>query len=107
MQLNFVLSPQLQKSEYFEILNRIQQEFSKKFPGIREVVIEIKLHQQSVYKPASVISGIISEQFYKVKLNFERFYRGSKQISLPGPIEVYERIKSAVERIVLLHHSAK
>ena len=106
MQLNFVQSPQLQKSEYFEIIHRLQKEFSKKFPGIRKVVIEIKLHQQSVYKPASVISGIISEQFYKVKLNFERLYQGSRQISLPGPVEVYDRIKSAVERIVLLQHSA-
>ena len=107
MQLNFVLSPQLQKSEYFEILNQLQREFSKKFPGIRKIVIEIKLHQQSVYKPASVISGIISEQFYKVKLNFERFYKGTKQISLPGPAEVYERIKSAVDKVAVLAHSAK
>ena len=107
MQLNFVLSPQLQKSEYFEILNQLQKEFSKKFPGICKIVIEIKLHQQSVYKPASVISGIIGEQLYKVKLNFERLYKGSKQISLPGPMEVYERIKSAVDKISLLAYSAK
>ena len=107
MQLNFILSPQFQKSEYYDILNQLQKEFSKKFPGIRKVVIEIKLHQQSVYKPASIISGMISEQFYKVKLNFERFYKGSKQFALPGPAEVYERIKSAVDRIALLAHSAK
>ena len=107
MQLNFVLSPQLQKSEYFEILHQLQKEFAKKFPGIRKIVIEIKFHQQSVYKPASVISGIISEQLYKVKLNFQKLYKGSTRISLPGPVEVYDRIKSAVERIVLLQHSAK
>jgi hypothetical protein len=107
MQISFILSPQFQKSEYFEILNQLEKEFSKKFPGIRKIVFEIKLHQQSVYKPASVISGMISEQLYKVKLNFERFYKGSRQISLPRPTDVYERIKTAVEKIASLSHSGK
>ena len=104
MQLNFVLSPQFQKSEYLRILSDIEKEFSEKFPGIRKVVIEIKLHSQAVYKPAFVISGMVGEQLYKIKLNFARFYKEKK---LPDPALFCERVKSAVNRVIILSRPAQ
>ena len=99
MQLNFILSPQFQKSEYLRILSDIEKEFSDKLPGIRKIVIEIKLHSQAVYKPAAIISGLVGEQLYKIKLNFARFYKGD---ILPDPAEFCERVKSAVNRVMIL-----
>jgi hypothetical protein len=99
MQLNFVISPQFQKTEYLRILSEIEKEFSEKFPGIRKIVIEIKLHSRAVYKPAFVISGIVSEQLYKIKLNFTRFYKEKK---MPDPALFCDRVKSAVNRVIVL-----
>ena len=104
MQLNFILSPQFQKSEYLRILSDIEKEFSDKLPGIRKIVIEIKLHSKAVYKPAFIISGIVGEQLYKIKLNFARFYKENR---LPDPTEFCERVKSAVNRVVILSRPAK
>jgi hypothetical protein len=99
MQLNFVLSPQFQKTEYLRILSEIEKEFSEKFPGVRKIVIEIKLHSRAVYKPAFVISGMVGEQLYKIKLNFTRFYKEKK---LPDPTLFCDRVKSAVNRVIIL-----
>ena len=99
MQLNFVIAPQFQKTEYLRILSEIEKEFSEKFPGIRKIVIEIKLHSRAVYKPAFVISGIVGEQLYKIKLNFTRFYKEKK---LPDPALFCDRVKSAVNRVIIL-----
>lgn len=102
--MNFILSPQFQKSEYLRVLNEIEKEFSEKFPGIRKIVIEIKLHSQVVYKPAFVISGLVGEQLYKIKLNFTRFY---KEKRLPDPALFCDRVKSAVNRVILLSHPSQ
>ncbi|MGC4037645.1 MAG: hypothetical protein QM764_16915 [Chitinophagaceae bacterium] len=99
MQLSFILSPQFQKSEYLQVLQEIEKEFSSKLPDIRKVVIEIKLHSKAIYKPAFVISGMVSEQLYKVKMNFTRIY---KENNLPDPALFCEKIKTAVNRLVTL-----
>jgi len=99
--IEFILSQPFQKSEYLRILSDIEKEFSEKLPGIRKIVVEIKLHSQAVYKPAYIISGIVGEQLYKIKLNFARFYREN---GLPDPAEFCERVKSAVQRVIILSH---
>ncbi|MES1220234.1 MAG: hypothetical protein ABUT20_32330, partial [Bacteroidota bacterium] len=99
MQINFSLSQPFQRAEYLQVLKDIEKEFSDRFPGVRKIVIEIKLHTQAAYKPAFIISGIVSEQFYKVRLNFTRFYKENK---LPDIGEFCDRIKTAVNRVTKL-----
>jgi len=47
---------------------------------------------------------MVGEQLYKIKLNFARFYKENR---LPDPAEFCERVKSAVNRVVILSHPSK